>query len=470
MFKTFLASITRNAISLIGTALAASALVLIITLFAMELFGFEGGPYIGILTYLILPAIFVTGLIIIPIGAILWRRKMHKEHGAEDITLLPVFDLNARPTRRWLGIFLVASVVNVAVIAGATYKGVHYMETVEFCGLTCHAVMQPEYTAHARSPHSRVACADCHIGPGADWFVKSKLDGSWQMVAVALDLYPRPIPTPLHDLRPARETCEQCHWPTKHVGDKLKVIRHYDEDEQNTELTTALLLRVGGPGTGIGEGSGIHWHVKPEVSIRYRSDETREDVYEIEYTNGNGTAKHFSVRNAPEDGGVWRTMDCVDCHNRPTHIYESPGPAIDKAIEDGRIDRSLPFVKREALRVIQAKYDSHDLAREGLVSELTAFYAENYPDAAAERADDIAAAGSVLGDIYAVNVFPQMAVWWDTYPDHLGHEQSDGCFRCHKRQMRTEDREQVSNDCENCHVILADKEEAPDIVSVLALE
>jgi hypothetical protein len=467
VIKTFLASITRNAISLVGTALAASALMLIITLFAMELFGFEGGPYIGILTYLILPALFITGLIIIPIGAVLWRRKMHREHGGEDISLLPVFDLNSQATRRWVGIFLVASVINVAVIAGATYKGVHYMETVEFCGLTCHTVMQPEYTAHSRSPHSRVACAECHIGPGADWFVKSKLDGSWQMVAVALDLYPRPIPTPLHDLRPARETCEQCHWPTKHVGDKLKLIRHYEEDEQNTELTTALLLRVGGPGTGISDGSGIHWHVKPEVSIRYRSDETREEVYEIEYSNGDGIAKNFSIRNAPEEGGIWRTMDCVDCHNRPTHIYESPGPAIDNAIVDGRIDRSLPFVKREALRIIQAKYDSHDLARDGLATELMAFYTENYPDLAATRAPDIDAAGSAIGDIYAVNVFPEMEVWWDTYPDHIGHEQSEGCFRCHNRRMRTEEREQVSNDCENCHVLLAEGEENPEIMSVL---
>jgi hypothetical protein len=467
VFKNFLASITRNGISLVGTALAASALALIITLFSMELFGFEGGPYIGILTYLILPALFVIGLIIIPIGVVLWRRKMHREHGGEDITLLPVFDLNSQATRRWVGIFLVASVVNVAVIAGATYKGVHYMETVEFCGLTCHTVMQPEFTAHGRSPHSRVSCAECHIGPGADWFVKSKLDGSWQMVAVALDLYPRPIPTPLHELRPARETCEQCHWPTKHIGDKLRVIKHYEDDEENTELTTALLLRVGGPGTGVGDGSGIHWHVSPDVDIRYRSDETREEIWEIEYANADGTEKNYSVRRAPEEGGIWRSMDCVDCHNRPTHIYDSPGPAIDTAIADGRIDRGLPFVKRESLRIIQATYDSHEAARAGIAAELQAFYAENHPELAVARADDIAAAAAALGDIYSVNVFPQMEVWWDTYPDHIGHEQSEGCFRCHKRSMRTADREQVSDDCETCHVLLAEEEEIPDIMSVL---
>jgi hypothetical protein len=462
VFKNFLVSITHNAISLIGTAIAVAALVLMGSLFAIKLGGYEGGPYIGILLYLILPMIFVAGLILIPIGAVLYRRKLRRESG-DEVPLMPVFDLNSQATRRWVMIFVVLTMLNIVIVASATYKGIHYMESVEFCGLTCHTVMQPEYTAHSRSPHQRVTCAECHIGPGADWFVKSKLDGAWQMVAVAFDLYPRPVPTPLHNLRPARETCEQCHWPTKHVGDKLRVITHYEEDEENTELTTALLLKVGGE---TAEGShGIHWHVDRGVNLRYRSDETREEVYEIELVHNGDEVKRYSVRNAPEDEGVWRDMDCVDCHNRPTHIYDSPGPAVDNAINGGLIDRSLPFVKREALRIVQEKYESHDAAREGLAAELRAFYEENYPDLAAEKADLIEAAGTALGDIYTVNNFPQMEVWWDTYPNHIGHEQSDGCFRCHKRSMRTEDREQVSNDCDTCHQVLAEGEESPQIFS-----
>jgi hypothetical protein len=466
MFRDFFASLTRNAISLIGTAIALSTLILMITLFGMEIWGFEGGPYLGILTYLVLPMFFVVGLILIPVGVVLWRRKLRRSPGGEDVSLLPVFDFNVPATRRWFLIFLGATVVNIVIVAGATYKGVHVMESVEFCGMACHTVMEPEHTAHARSPHQRVACADCHIGPGADWFVKSKLDGAWQLVAVAFDLYPRPVPTPLHDLRPARETCEQCHWPTKHIGDKLRVIHHYKDDEENTELTTALVLKVGGvQGT---SASGIHWHVNPNVEIRYRSDETREEVYEIEFTNPvKGVEKRYAVRNAPEDEGVWRTMDCVDCHNRPTHIYESPGPAVDTAISAGHIDRSLPFIKREGLRLIDVQYASHEEAREEISTQLKAFYAENYPDLAVERAADIEAAANALGDVYSVNIFPQMNVWWDTYPNHIGHEQSDGCFRCHKRSMRTEDREQVSNDCENCHILLAEEEENPNIMSVL---
>lgn len=468
MFKNFLASITRNAISLIGTALALASLILIITLFFIEQLGFEGGPYLGILTYLILPMIFVIGLILIPVGAMLWRRKMHRLSGGEAMPLLPVFDLNSAKTRRWVLIFLGVTTVNIVVLSGATYKAVHEMESVEFCGLACHSVMEPEHTAHALGPHSRVSCAGCHIGAGADWFVKSKLDGAWQLVSVALDLYPRPVPTPLHDLRPARDTCEQCHWPTKFVGDKLKVVKHYEEDELNTELTTALLLKVGG--TNLTESHGIHWHVDPAHQIRYRSDETREEVYEVEFTDADGSIKHFADRRAPEDGGVWRNMDCVDCHNRPAHQYKSPGNEVDRALADGLIDRSLPFVKRESMRVIQEQYPSHEEARAVISEELKKYYVENYPDLAVEQAAAIDAAATALGDIYSNNVFPGMNVWWDTYPNHIGHTQSAGCERCHTRGMRTAEREQIDDDCETCHILLAEEEENPDIVSVLSGE
>ncbi|MBT8092302.1 MAG: NapC/NirT family cytochrome c [Gammaproteobacteria bacterium] len=431
----------------------------------MEQLGFEGGPYLGILTYLILPMIFVTGLILIPIGAVLYRRRLRRQPGGESTPLMPVFDLNHPKTRRWMMIFLGATMINIVIVAGATYKGVEVMESVEFCGTACHTVMQPEHTAYQRSSHSRVSCAECHIGPGADWFVKSKLDGAWQLVAVAFDLHPRPIPTPLHDLRPARETCEQCHWPTRFVGDKLSIRKHYAEDETNTELTTALLLKVGG--TAGGEPSGIHWHVDPSVSIRYRSDETREDVYEVEYTNGNGEVKLFADRKAPEEGGTWREMDCVDCHNRPSHSYRAPDSEIDIAIRDGLIDRSLPFVRKEGLRIIDNQYASHEEAREVIAAELTQYYAENYPDVASDKAESISQAATTLGNIYSVNVFPKMQVWWNTYPEHIGHEKSDGCFRCHGKKLRTAERETISRDCDVCHSILAEREEDPEILTQL---
>jgi len=455
-------------LSLVGTALALASLVLIISLVVIQLLGYEGGPYLGIVMFLILPGLAITGLIMIPIGSLLWRRKVRETPEGSDIPALPVFDLNKSATRKWVLIFAGITIVNVVVLSGATYKGIHYMESVEFCGLACHSVMEPEHTAHALGPHSRVTCAGCHIGPGADWFVKSKMDGAWQLVSVNLGLYPKPIPTPLHDLRPARDTCEQCHWPTKFVGDKLRVIKHYEEDEVNTELTTALLLKVGG--TNLTESQGIHWHVDPAHQIRFRSDETREEVYEVEFTAADGSIKHYTDRRAPEEGGVWRAMDCVDCHNRPAHQYKSPGPEVDRAISVGLIDRSLPFVKRESMRVIQEQYPSHEEARAVMSEELKKFYADNYPDVAAERADAIDAAANTLGDIYSANVFPGMELWWDTYPNHIGHTQSAGCERCHTRGMRTAEREEIDDDCETCHILLAEEEENPDIVSLLSGE
>lgn len=461
-----MSSITRNGISLFGTGLALASLVLIISLFVIQQIGYEGGPYLGILTYLILPMIFVLGLLLIPLGTFLYRRSLRTIPGGESVPLLPVLDFNIPKTRNWMLILLGATMINIVIVAGATYKGVEVMESVEFCGLACHSVMEPEHTAFQRSSHSRLTCADCHIGPGADWFVKSKLDGAWQLVSVAFDLYPRPIPTPLHDLRPARDTCEQCHWPTRFVGDKLRIKKHYSEDEANTELTTALLVKVGGEAGR--RSAGIHWHVDPGVSIRYRSDETRKEIYEVEYTDADGDVKLFADRSAPE-GGEWREMDCVDCHNRPSHNFRPPDTEIDAALRDNLIDRTLPFVKREGLRIINAEYPSHEEARKVISEELSKYYAENYPALAGERANDISDVANTLGDIYAVNVFPGMKVWWNTYPVHIGHETSDGCFRCHGKRLRTAERQTISRDCDLCHTILAEREESPAILTELGL-
>lgn len=473
MARHFFASLTQNPTSLIGTALAVASLTLIVSVFMVQALGFEGGPYLGILSFLVLPVFFVIGLALIPIGIVRQRKRTARlaESGVV-LPLFPVIDLNNETTRKSVVVFMVLTVVNILVLAGATYKGVEVMDSTAFCGLACHAVMQPEYTAHQRSPHSRVNCVDCHIGPGADWFVKSKLDGAWQLIAVALDIYPRPIPTPLHDLRPARDTCEQCHWPTVFVGDKLKIETVYDEDEDNTELRNAILLKVGGLHGR--ESSGIHWHVDPNIQIRYRSDESRMEIYDVEMTRPDGTVKLFLTGETPADAGDWRVMDCVDCHNRPTHVYRSPTEEIDSLLAAGKIDKGLPYVKREGVRIIsEAAYDSHDAARVGIAEALHGFYRENYPDVLAQNEVAVTAAADALGDVYSWNVFPHMGVNWETYPDHSGHppvrarQDAPGCFRCHNRQHQTADGERISRSCDLCHTVLAQREEDPEILRVL---
>ena len=464
MVHSFFSLVTHHWLSLLGSLVAAVALVLMVMLVAIELSGFQGGPYLGILTYMLLPALFLVGLLMIPAGVLLRRRADARAAARqESAPPLPVIDLNSERTRGIVLASVVVAMVSAVVLAGATYRGVHEMETVAFCGTACHTVMQPEHTAFQRSPHSRLTCADCHIGAGADWFVKSKISGSWQLVAVALNLYPTPIPQPVHNLRPARETCEQCHWPTKHVGDKLQVRTKFGDDEANTATKTVLLMKIGGQQGATS--TGIHWHVDPGVKIRYQSDASRQKIYDIELTRPDGRTRVYKTGEKPEGAAEWRQMDCVDCHNRPSHTFQLPATEVDAALQDGRIDRTLPFVKREAMRVLQVAYPSHEAARAGITKEVEKFYREKYPEVASGRAGAVAAAAQALGDIYAWNVFPKMKVTWGTYINNIGHtEEAPGCYRCHDKKHTTAQGDKIGRNCKTCHVVLAEDEPDPAIL------
>jgi hypothetical protein len=469
MIKHFFAAITGNIVSLLGTLMMVLSLLFIAALLMMEHMGFQGGAYLGIVTFVVLPVIFLAGVAIVPLG--IWLQKRRDAKAAAEgrpVGHLPVVDLNNESTRGVLLGFAALAVPIIAIGAGLMYKAVHYMDSTEFCGTACHRVMQPEYTAFQRSPHVGVGCAGCHIGPGAEWFVKAKISGSWQLIAVAFDLYPRPIPTPVHSLRPASGTCEQCHWPTKFIGERLKVRTHYADDEQNTELKTALMVKVGGKLGGVSHG--IHWHVDPNHTVRYRSDPTRETIYEVELTDKtDGSQKVFMTEEPIPADAEWRTMDCVDCHNRASHIYRSPQFELDLALQDGRIDRALPYIKREGVRILTEKeYASHEEAREGIASAVKAYYAENYPDLAASPA--VEAAGKALGDAYCWNNFPHMKVTWNLYPNHIGHQDTPGCFRCHDNKHKTATGEKIAKKCNTCHNIVAEEESDSAVLQELGLQ
>jgi hypothetical protein len=455
----------RHPLSLAGAALATIGGVLVTALFLAGVLGVVGSPYVGVVAYVILPSLLVLGLILIPAGVALERRRRARlaaRGGTEPP--LPVIDFNRPRTRRRTLIFLGLTTVNVLLLVGASYKGIEVMDSTAFCG-SCHSVMDPEATAHRLSPHARVRCVECHIGPGASWFVKSKLSGSWQLVSVTFGLYPRPIPTPVHNLRPARETCEQCHWPTKFVGDRLKVITRHDDDAASTPLKTVLLLHVGGEqGTTT---RGIHWHVGPGVRIRFFTDPKRERIGAVELVKPGAAPRTFDVKGEPIAGGNWREMDCIDCHNRPTHIYRSPEEEVDSAIEAGRIARTLPFVRRESVKALRVAYPSAAAARAGLEKQLVEFYAKEDPARAAERKPAVEAAAAELGAIWARNVWPGMNITWGTYPSMLGHEASPGCFRCHDGDHATQGGEAISNDCTLCHDLLAQDEKNPEILKTL---
>jgi len=473
-FTRFIAHITRNPLGMAGAVLTTVSAMLFMTLFVLDMVGYHGGPYIGILAFLIIPGVFVFGLLLIPLG--LWRERVRRRRaiaaGKDAEETLPVWDLNLDRVRRNVLVFLLLSVVNVVILAAATYKGVEVMESTQFCGAACHSVMEPEYTTYKRSPHARVKCVECHIGEGANWFVKSKLSGSWQLVSVALDLYPRPIEVPVHNLRPARETCEQCHWPNKFVGDRFRVNTHFSEDEANTETKTVLVVKVGGRQAG--QSQGIHWHVDPDHVVRYRADAKRQTVYEIEMVAGDGTTRRYKGPAADskeaQAASEWRTMDCVDCHNRPTHVYRDPARELDAAMLDRRIDPSLPFVRREGLKALLVDYPSHDAARAGITKAIADFYTASYPGLPADKQAAVSASAKALGDIWAWNVFPAMNVKWGTYVNHIGHPEMSGdvgCFRCHDEQHTTADGKTISQDCSTCHSLLAQEEKDPEILRKL---
>jgi nitrate/TMAO reductase-like tetraheme cytochrome c subunit len=461
MVRNFFSLVTRHWLSLLGLTIALVALVLMLMLVTMQWTGFKGGPYLGIVTFMVLPALFAFGLVLIPIGLVMARRAAARHHGVDQP--LPVIDLNNERTRGMVLLTIIGGLVSAVILAAATYKGVHEMETVAFCGTVCHTVMQPEHTAFLRSPHSRLTCADCHIGAGADWFVKSKISGSWQMIAVAFNLYPTPIKQPVHDLRPARETCEQCHWPTKFVGNRMQVKTKFTDDEKNTETKTVLVMKIGGSQGGTS--SGIHWHVDPGVKIRYLSDASRQKIYDLELTYPDGKVKVFKTEDKPEGPTEWRQMDCVDCHNRPSHTFKMPPQEVDAAMLDGRIDKTLPFIKKEAVRVLETAYNSHEEARAGITQEITKYYQDKHPEIASTKAAAVAAAAKALGDIYSWNVFPKMKVTWGTYLNNLGHsEEAPGCLRCHDKRHSTAEGDKISRNCKTCHAVLAEDEPDPEIL------
>jgi nitrate/TMAO reductase-like tetraheme cytochrome c subunit len=472
-FTRFVAQITRNALGMSGAVLTTVSAILFLTLFALELVGFHSGPYVGILAFLIIPGIFLFGLLLIPLGA--WRDRVRHRRvlATGDADLLPVWNLNVDRVRRNFLVFLALTAVNLVILVVATYKGVEVMDSTPFCGAACHTVMQPEYTTYQRSPHARVKCVECHIGAGANWFVKSKLSGSWQLVSVAFNLYPRPIPVPVHNLRPARETCEQCHWPQKFVGDRFKVNTHFQEDEANTEVKTVLVVKVGGRRSG--RSQGIHWHVDPDHVVRYRSDDKRQTIYEVEMSAKDGTLRRFTAPTADTPEGKrateWRTMDCVDCHNRPTHIYRSPELELDSALLDKRIDSGLPYVRREGLKALNAEYPTPEAARAGISRAIADFYRQSYPQLVAQKAAQVEAAGRALGDIWSWNVFPSMNIKWGTYRNQIGHtpdmSNEVGCFRCHDEQHATKDGRTISQDCSTCHSLLAQDEKDPAILKTM---
>jgi hypothetical protein len=451
----FLGGLARNPLSIAGAAVVTISAALFLTAFLADLIGLHLNPYMGIVFFLVVPGFFLAGLVMIPAGMLLERRRLSR--GAPRREWMKI-DLNNVTHRRVTIAVLLLTLANVLIVSLAAYRGVEYMDSTEFCGQVCHEVMEPEFAAYEDGPHSRVRCVQCHIGPGAPWFVRAKISGTRQVIAVLFNTHSRPIPSPVHNLRPARDTCEQCHWPEKFHGDKLNLRREYADDEGVSETATRVQVHIGGGGEGNGGATGIHWHVSAANEIEYIStDGRRQDIPYVRLTTRDGEVREYFVEGTTPEKlaqGERRRMDCVDCHNRPTHPFSaSPERAVDAAIAAGEIPRTLRFARREAVAAIKADYPSRDAALEGIAARLNNFYRGNSSDLPADRPEDLARAIGATQRIYSRNVFPQMGVTWGTHPNNIGHMDSPGCFRCHDDNHKTKDGKVISQDCSLCHEI-----------------
>lgn len=464
----------RNPVALAGAVLTTSSAITLIGFWLFDIV--VGGtihPYVGLIFFLVLPGIFVIGLLLMPIGA-LWRQLALARSGQLPLEY-PKVDLSRPEVRHLLGWIAGLTVANVIILSTASYRGVEYMDSARFCGATCHTVMQPEFTAYENSPHQRVACVQCHIGPGASWFVRSKLSGLRQVYAVTFHTYDRPIPSPVQQLRPARQTCEQCHWPQMFTGNKLVVIRKFSEDEKNSELTTVLLLKIGGH-TWSGA-VGIHGiHLDTNSPVEYVStDRQRQNIVQVVRADETGkqvvyTSTDANPTPAQLAAGEHRTMDCIDCHNRPTHIFQMPDRALDDAMAQGRVSPDLPFIKKQALALLQASYPDRDTATRQIAAGLDDFYRKSYPDVYRDQHALLETSIGQVQAIYLRNVFPAMNVTWGTYPNNLGHMDFPGCFRCHDGSHTSADGRTIPNDCDTCHTMLAVEEQNPKVLAGLGVK
>jgi hypothetical protein len=461
--RSILVLLTSHWISMAGVTLVTLAGFSWLFVLPANIRGHVGNPYIGLLVFIVIPVVFFAGLALIPVGIALARRRVAA--GFPNA-------MDRRFAWRRAGVFFaIMTLANVIIGSQLSYRAVEDMESVQFCGESCH-VMKPEFTAHLLSPHQEVGCASCHVAPGATGWLKAKMSGTRQLVEVTFNTFPRPIESAMesNQLVPSAETCEQCHAREKAIGPLLRVLSKFKDDEANTRTETVLMMLVGSR-----RFSGIHGaHLGPGVRIRYAaSDKKRQIIPWVEYRNTRtgvtrtfltGDAKPGSLPSLPTF-----EMQCVDCHNRAAHSFELPDRAVDGAMARGEIAAGLPFIKKTSVVLLKAGYSSDAEAAQRIPAGLFAYYQGKYPAVASQHTVDIQAAGRALVAIYRHNVFPDLRVTWGTYPNNLGHTDAPGCIRCHDDSHATPDKKTIPQDCDACHQLLAVDETSPEILKTLGV-
>jgi hypothetical protein len=471
LYRLLVGIITCHPIAKLGGYMVTFGTISALSYTGATIFTRTDSAYAGIIFVILVPASFFGGLALIPLGIYLaFKKQCILDPSLRDKSIGEILRSlsGEHDVRNRIIVFVLFSIANVVLTLVIVMAGFEYMDSASFCGLLCHKVMEPEYVMYMRSPHARVVCVDCHIGPGASWFVRSKISGLRQVYAVLAGTYSRPIPTPVEHLRPSQETCEQCHWPAKFHGDKLKIIAHYDSDRNNTKRYTALLLKIGGPDAAGARAGGIHWHVSQGNRVMFISEKgERKDIPWVRLERNSEPAVEYRYTASRLSGSEIaaapkRAMECVDCHNRPTHVYQTADEELEDMFNLWPDLQKVPYLKKAAGEVLARQFDDAAIKAKAVRGALLDWYRghpEENPDTAL-----LEQAAEHVQEIYSRNIWPRMNIGWGTYPNHMGHTiASPGCLRCHGNNHLNASGQAVRADCRMCHTILALKEEKPPL-------
>ncbi len=451
-------SLYRHPLAAVGGAMLGAGVTSFIVLVLIDLTAGQENPYRSLVTFIAVPVVITIGsllfLLAIRIQVVQARRR------GENVR----FNLRIEPTNPkymrnlWLFIGLLAALV--LLVGFSSFKAYEATDSVAFCGEACHTVMEPQAVTYEASAHARVPCAECHIGPGASFWVRAKVDGIRQVWRTMTNSYERPVATPIENLRPAQETCEQCHWPDQFYGQKLINTTYYRTDEANSPWSVSLLVNVGGgnPRTGVLEG--IHWHMVTDNIIEYIAmDHKRQEIPWVRITDGAGNETVYAdpdVTIDPESDDLeTRTFDCIDCHNRPSHHFLPPATAMNLEMSKGTISDALPYIRKVGLELLNASYETREEANAVIPASLAEFYRiEHGGDYEALRSE-IDQASTVLLEIYNTFFFPEMRTDYRVRINNNSHFVNEGCFRCHGTTLQTAAGETINDSCDSCHAIVA---------------
>ena len=453
-------SLLRHPMGGVGGALFAAGVLLFFILLLIDITGGASeNPYRSLVTFVIAPFVIFLGLGLFSVSAWMQARRAKKLGRPFEFTLS--FNTADPHYVRNVWIFLGISALLIILVIYSGTKAYEATDSVEFCGETCHVVMTPQSVTYRNSAHARVPCVACHIGPGASFYVRAKIDGIRQLYATAVNSFSRPIETPVQNLRPAQETCEGCHWPRQFYGDKMITKTYYKSDEDNSPWTIKLLVKIGGGNPRTGKLEGIHWHMIGTNAIDYiAEDEKHQEISWVRLVNEQGDTTIYKDPDTPnpdlDDPSLEiRRFDCMDCHNRPSHSFLPPANAMNLALSTRRINPILKNIRALGLELLNAEYSTRKEANKAIEDGLYNYYKENYPDLAENNKPDIYQAKRALHEIYNNNFFPEMNTDYRVRENNLSHFVNDGCFRCHDGIKENQMGIKLSTECTTCHLIVS---------------